>query len=110
MAQSDRPTVLPAYDMDQYPKDSDSRLAVGAPAAQDEPASEVRRVDARWQDTWLSCGVGNVRVAISGEALLTLPLDHRAGFLLSRIAGTFDLPTLIELSAMPREEAITLAR
>jgi len=110
---SDRPTMMPAYDVAQFAKDSDSRVATAAPAP--EPTSEVRLVGRSldggpWHEEWARSATGNVVVALDASRLFALPLDHRAGFLLSRIDGTFDLETLLEISSMPRAEALVVAR
>lgn len=54
--------------------------------------------------------VGCPYVALTGEALKRLPLDHRAGFVLSLMDGSIDLETVIELCAMQRDDALTLIR
>jgi hypothetical protein len=51
----------------------------------------------------------SVLVANLGEPQLrSLTLDHRAAFLLSLIDGATDIDTLLDLSAMPRLEALRL--
>jgi len=47
-------------------------------------------------------------VAMSPTEILTLPLDARSGFLLARIDGTSTLQTLLDVSAMPASEAMSL--
>ena len=47
---------------------------------------------------------------MSGERVRRLPLDHLAGFVLSRIEGALDLETLVEISAMPREQVLHIVR
>jgi hypothetical protein len=37
-----------------------------------------------------------------------MPLDHRAGFLLSLMDGTVDLDTLIDVSGMPRDDVLSI--
>jgi hypothetical protein len=49
-------------------------------------------------------------VALTGDALKRLPLDHRAGFVLSLMDGSLDVETVIELCGMPRHEALSLIR
>ncbi len=77
--------------------------------------SEVRLVSrpnlsAPTDEEWARAMVGAPYVAVSGEQLTSLPLGHRAGFLLSRMDGVTDLETVIEVSAMPRDEALRLTR
>ncbi len=40
--------------------------------------------------------------------LASLPLDHRAGFLVSLIDGTSSIESLLDACAMPAEEAIAI--
>lgn len=54
--------------------------------------------------------VGNLHVRLEGEALKRLPLDHRAGFLLSLMDGSLDIESLVEVSGMPRDEALRIVR
>jgi hypothetical protein len=49
-------------------------------------------------------------VVQSAEQIKRLPLDHRAGFVLSLMDGSIDLETLIDLSMMAPEEALRLVR
>ncbi len=48
------------------------------------------------------------RVLVSGEQLKWLSLDHRAGFLLSMIDGLVTFENLLDLSGMPRMDALQL--
>lgn len=47
-------------------------------------------------------------VRLSPQEILALPLDARSGFLLARIDGTSSLQTLLDVSAMPWGEAMSL--
>jgi hypothetical protein len=49
-----------------------------------------------------------VRVALSGDQIRWLSLDHRAGFLLSLIDGESSIETLLDISGMPRLEALRI--
>lgn len=49
-----------------------------------------------------------VRVAVSGEQIRWLSLDHRAGFLLSLVDGMSSIETLLDISGMPRLEALRI--
>lgn len=49
-----------------------------------------------------------VRVALSGDEIRWLSLDHRAGFLLSLIDGDSSIETLLDISGMPRLEALRI--
>lgn len=61
-------------------------------------------------EAWAREMVGAPIVVMTAEMLRRLPLDHRAGFLLSLMDGTIDLATVIELSAMRKRDALRLAR
>jgi hypothetical protein len=45
-------------------------------------------------------------VTLTSAQLRALPLDHRAGFVLDSIDGQLDLETVLEISAMPLDEAL----
>jgi hypothetical protein len=47
-------------------------------------------------------------VTVTRDALMKLPLDHRAGFLLTRIDGMSNIQSIIDISAMPFDEAMLL--
>ena len=49
-----------------------------------------------------------VQVALSGDEIRWLSLDHRAGFLLSLIDGYSSIETLLDISGMPRLEALRI--
>lgn len=49
-----------------------------------------------------------VRVALSGDEIRWLSLDHRAGFLLSLVDGASSIETLLDISGMPRLEALRI--
>jgi hypothetical protein len=49
-------------------------------------------------------------VPMTTDGIKQLPLDHRGGFVLSLMDGSIDLETVIELSAMEREEVLELVR
>jgi hypothetical protein len=125
---SERPTVPPSFDVLQFAKDSEARMRG---ARRSEPAleldledwagatpktqSEVRLVsrpnlEAPSDEAWAQAIVGMPYVAVSADQLTSLPLGHREAFLLSRLDGASDLETVISVSAMPRDEALRLAR
>ncbi len=123
---SDRPTMPPSFDVEQYAKDSDARIAkaapVASPPAEEEavtpqtPQSEMRLLTrpkmgaVLTNDAWARSMTGAPVVCITPAQLKRLPLDHRAGFLLSLMDGTVDLETLVEIAGMPREDALRIAR
>jgi hypothetical protein len=49
-----------------------------------------------------------VQVALSGDQIRWLSLDHRAGFLLSLVDGTSSIEELLDVSSMPRLEALRI--
>lgn len=114
---SDRPTIPPSFDVEKFAKDSDARISAVAPAEPPpaEPTSEVRlmtrpRIDAVTHEAWARTVTGALHVRLEGEALKRLPLDHRAGFLLSLMDGSLDIGTLVEVSGMPRDEVLRIVR
>ncbi|HEX3772710.1 MAG TPA: hypothetical protein VHV30_17645 [Polyangiaceae bacterium] len=127
---SDLPTVPPPFDVSRFAKSADGIPTVVPPpsdveaadpigaAALDEgmPQSEMRIATrphlepVETDESWARTAVGVLVVRMSLEALKKLPLDHRAGYLLSRMDGTMDLETLVEVAAMPREDALRMVR
>lgn len=127
---SERPTIAPAFDVAEYARDSERRVASVAPSklapppvpedfppeSDTKPSSEVRIVTRpQWgvvltNQAWARSIRGAPYVAMSNEALKRLPLDHRAGFVLSLMDGSLDLETIVELCGMEPEEALGLVR
>ena len=123
---TDRPTVPPAYDVEQFARESDSRVAVAAAVAVVEPAhrldelldpsSEVRLAtrepigDFLTHEAWAAQLTGKPVCTMSPSTLKKLPLDHRAGFLLSLMDGTTGLDSLVDVSCMDREEVLHIVR
>jgi hypothetical protein len=125
---SERPTTPPSFDLAQYAKQSESRQrsAEADPepretretgeTADETPHSETRIVTrptiwvALTDEAWARAMIGAPVISMSPERLLRLPLDHRAGFLLSLMDGTMDLATVVEVSAMPRNDALRVVR
>lgn len=129
---SERPTRPPSFDAAQYAKDSDARVRTSpighGAAAKDEgapsrepprdgvPRSETRIATrpntraAMTDELWARKMTGAPVVAVAAEQLRRLPLDHRAGFLLSLMDGTIDLDSVVEISAMSRSSALRLVR
>lgn len=48
------------------------------------------------------------RRVLSDDALLALPLDHRAGFVLAHIDGATEMHDLIDICGMPQEEVASV--
>ena len=62
------------------------------------------------EEVWARTTTGVLVVTMPIDELKLLPLDHRAGYLLSWMDGSIDLETLVEVSALPREEALRIVR
>jgi hypothetical protein len=126
--QSDRPTVPPAFDVERYARESDAKVATAravAPPAEDDPTSGDRETPqsavrlatrrpvtegASADEAWATAMQGTPVVVMPAEVLMGLPLDHRAGYLISLIDGATDLDTVLEIAMMPREDALRLLR
>jgi len=118
--------VPPAFDVERFAKESDRRIGVARPlepdpdpepwASRDTPTSEIRLVTrpemgaAVTDDAWARSMSGVPVVVMSVADLKRLPLDHRAGFLLSLMDGAIDLDTMVEIAGMSREEVLRLVR
>jgi hypothetical protein len=48
------------------------------------------------------------RLAVSAQELALLPLDHREGFLVACVDGVSTIETILDVSAMPAEEALVI--
>jgi hypothetical protein len=117
---SDRPTIPPSFDFEEFARDSDSRVAAAAalpePEPPEEPESQVRLATrpafgaAVTDEAWARSARGALVVTMSPDVLCKLPLDHRAGFLLSQMDGATDLETLLSIGHMPRAEALRILR
>lgn len=53
-------------------------------------------------------GNGRIKVLMSTEELLSLPLDHKAGFILSMLGTVSTLDELLDISGMPKNDAMRL--
>ena len=127
---SDRPTVPPAFDVETFARESDRRIGVvkrvdpdpepwaqpAGPAAAEPPTSEIRLATRPemgaivTDDAWARKMTGVPVVVMPVERLKRLPLDHRAGFLLSLMDGAIDLDTMVEIAGMDRSEVLRLVR
>jgi hypothetical protein len=128
--QSDRPTLPPAFDVEQFARDSDQRLMSVKPVPygdgpseeefeenehETKPSSIRRATRPRWgsvstHEAWARSVEGSPCVVMTNDALKRLPLDHRAGFVMSLMDGSLDLDTVIDLCGMDRDEALGLVR
>jgi hypothetical protein len=94
-----------------------TRSASPEPASSESATRSERRLVTRprlgafvTNEAWARSMAGRPYVALTGEALKRLPLDHRAGFVLSLMDGAIELETVIELCAMQRDDALTIIR
>jgi hypothetical protein len=119
---TDRPTAPPEFDLEVYARDSDSRLRIARPVVLDnldellDPSSEVRLAarpplgDFLGPEAWASRTSGTLVVVAPLEVLKQMPLDHRAGFLISLMDGTLDLDMLIDISGMTRDDVLAIVQ
>jgi hypothetical protein len=118
---SDWPTIPPAFDVAKFAKDSEGRIAPAKPVRPDPELavpeqSEIRLVTrpemeaATTDDAWARAMSGVPVVVMPVNLLKRLPLDHRAGFLLSLMDGAMDLETMVEVAGMPRSEVLRVVR
>ena len=127
---NERTTLPPSFDVARYAKESDERIR-SAPRGEDarastldpaivfpstSPQSETRIVTrpkvgaAITDEAWARKVSGSLTIVLASESLCRLPLDQRAGFLLSLMDGTMDLETIVEISTMPRDEVLRIVR
>jgi hypothetical protein len=117
---SERPTMPPEFDVAKYAKDSDAHILgvkKDESGEQDkQPRSETRlstrpnMAAAVTDEAWARSMTGAPLVVVAPAELVRMPLDHRAGFLMSRMDGLVDLDTLVEISAMRRADALRIVR
>jgi hypothetical protein len=106
---NERPTLRPAFDLAKHAKDSDAQ-------GSSQPRSETRlstrpgKGDVLTDEAWARTMTGAPVVVMGPADLMKLPLDHRAGFLMSRMDGFLDLDTLIEISPLKRALALQIVR
>jgi hypothetical protein len=48
------------------------------------------------------------RLAVTRNQLIAMPLDHRAGFVVSFVDGTFTIEMILDVCPMPRERALAI--
>jgi hypothetical protein len=68
-----------------------------------EPFSTHREIAVA--DNYFSCVP---RLAVTPQELALLPLDHREGFLVACVDGVSTIETILDVSAMPAEEALLI--
>jgi hypothetical protein len=114
---TERPTIPPSFDVAKFAKDSDEHIRSVAPVEDALlPSSETRLITrpqmgaAITDEAWARGMVGAPVVVMSSQDLRRLPLDHRAGFLISLMDGTIDLQAVLDVSAMAPDEALRIVR
>lgn len=123
--------MQPDYDLEEFARESEDRLVAAkraqetaaAPAlseddeiemALDHASSEIRMAsrplvgDFLGLEAWAREASGGLTVTMRNAELVNLPLDHRAGFLLSLMDGAIDLETLVEIASMDRETVLRI--
>jgi len=117
---SERPEAPPSFEAIESERDSEVHVKAARRTPESEapemPHSETRIATrpntgaAITDEAWAAQAIGEPVVALSADELRRLPLDHRAGYLLSLMDGTMDLETVLDVSAMPRAEALSAVR
>ncbi|HXN31330.1 MAG TPA: hypothetical protein VN894_05685 [Polyangiaceae bacterium] len=117
---SKRPLAPESFGGGEYERDSEVHVKAARrtseSAAPEMPHSETRIAThpktgaVTTDEAWAQQTIGEPIIAMSPDELRCLPLDHRAGFLLSLMDGTTDLETVIDLSVMPRANALRIVR
>jgi hypothetical protein len=103
MTNSDRPTLMPDFDLEEYTGESESKRSTSVVTMieeEEEPASGV----------FLRFGsmTSVPRLVVPFAELATLPLDHRAGFLVSFIDGSYNVEMILDVCGMPADEALEI--
>lgn len=107
MATSTRPTVAPTFNPEDYARESEAKLRRAAAREEALDVYESAVVPAAPRAARISLeGVPKLRVALS--ELRAMTLDHRAGFLLSLCDGSSSVETILDMCAMPRDEAVAI--
>jgi hypothetical protein len=118
---SSKPTIPPPFDVSEYARavaGSEGAASLRRPAADapSAPSSQVRIVGRPIEDSflknesWARTVEGVPRVVLTADEIKQLPLDHRAGFLLSLMDGSVDFDSVVELSGLDRGNALEIAR
>jgi hypothetical protein len=114
---NDRPTVTPPFDPAEYARASESKQRVTVRAAEEEsgvlPAgrsiAQLDELDARTPACATPVLLASIPyLSISPRDLTRAGLDHRAGFIVSLIDGTSDVAMILDMSAMPQDEALAI--
>ena len=117
----ERPTITPPFDPEAFARDSESKMRSRLPTnPSPDEESGIQPVGMRALDLdepgdemastrpvpMVMMAVPSI--AMSRGELARLTLDHRAGFILSHVDGVSDVETILDVSAMPAEEALRI--
>jgi hypothetical protein len=89
-----RPTIVPAFDPEDFARESESRPR-SEPVEVDGESVERLRAAVDWDKTLLV-------VAVPLDELKRHSLDSATGFLLSLLDGATDVETVVDISGLPR--------
>jgi hypothetical protein len=96
MPRGKRPTGS-AFDGKAVPRSKDTRQVASQATPDNEPPSGI----GLRPEVLASVP----RIAVSREKLLTLPLNHRTGFIVSFVDGSYTIEMILDACAMGRDEA-----
>src|SRR5260221_7676125 len=103
MSRQDRPTVAPPFDPTEYARESEAKLKVAKPArrqsVQPAPTSAVVACSPSRSLALTDVPI----VTLTFQELVTMQLDHRAGFLLSLIDGHSTVEAVLDMCGMPHD-------
>jgi hypothetical protein len=114
----DRPTVQPPFDPEKYAKDSESQMRALSGMHDDESGivpvgartvAELDEPDAHTPAQAVPILMAAIPVlAVSTSELARLALDHRAGFIVSLVDGVSEVEMILDVSAMPADDALAI--
>jgi hypothetical protein len=96
-----RPTVPGGFDAQQSVRRTEGPASTGSPGPSDDqpPSGILLRLEVL---------AGVPRLVVSMSQLKAMPLDDRAGFILSFVDGVYTVEMILDASAMRREEALAI--
>ncbi len=119
---AERPTITPPFDPEAYARESESKMRARLPTQPPDDESGIQPVGRRVVGLELDEPLSDPpttrptpmvmmavpTLAISRAELSRLTLDHRSGFVLSHVDGVSDVETILDVSAMPNDEALCI--
>lgn len=132
-ADSERPTVIPKYDVENFAREAGAPSApyrqqmatmtdpvelevarVASTFTSPPPAIEVSAVEVS-EDVVLAgyeARFGSLaripRIAVSSATLASLTLDHRAGFVLALVDGVMTIENILDVGGMPAPDTLAI--